>query len=134
MSYYSSTLSFSVHSLSYLSATMGYLLGCLRGRERERPAAFISLGLLAVAVGPAIKKYLPKIMEVIKASLPTKVCFQGLITLLFSICTFVFCSYVLFCCVYNNFVVSESRDTNILITLVRSQGVVEDECLPSPSN
>lgn len=79
---YSSTISFSVHSLSYLSATMGYLLGCLRGRERERPAAFISLGLLAVAVGPAIKKYLPKIMEVIKASLPTKVCFQDLITLL----------------------------------------------------
>lgn len=61
---------------------MGYLLSCLRGRERERPAAFISLGLLAVAVGPAIKKYLPKIMEVIKASLPTKVCFQGIITLL----------------------------------------------------
>lgn len=57
---------------------MGYLLGCLRGRERERPAAFISLGLLAVAVGPAIKKYLPKIMDVIKASLPTKVCFVAL--------------------------------------------------------
>uniref|UniRef100_A0A0P4VNQ8 Serine/threonine-protein kinase TOR n=2 Tax=Scylla TaxID=6760 RepID=A0A0P4VNQ8_SCYOL len=59
-------------SQTYLSATMGYLLTCLRGRERERPAAFISLGLLAVAVGPAIKKYLPKIMDVIKASLPTK--------------------------------------------------------------
>ncbi|XP_027228160.1 serine/threonine-protein kinase mTOR isoform X1 [Penaeus vannamei] len=59
-------------SQSYLSGTMTYLLGCLRGRDKERPTAFITLGLLAVAVGPAIKKYLPKIMEVIKASLPTK--------------------------------------------------------------
>lgn len=69
-------LSFSFFSLlcvSYLSGTMTYLLGCLRGRDKERPTAFITLGLLAVAVGPAIKKYLPKIMEVIKASLPTKV-------------------------------------------------------------
>ncbi|KAG7166823.1 Serine/threonine-protein kinase mTOR-like [Homarus americanus] len=59
-------------SQNYLSGTMTYLLGCLRGRDKERPAAFVTLGLLAVAVGPAIKKYLPKIMEVIKASLPTK--------------------------------------------------------------
>ncbi|XP_071544223.1 serine/threonine-protein kinase mTOR [Panulirus ornatus] len=59
-------------SHSYLSATMSYLLGCLRGRDKERPTAFVTLGLLAVAVGPSIKKYLPKIMEVVKASLPTK--------------------------------------------------------------
>ncbi|KAK8751728.1 hypothetical protein OTU49_009992 [Cherax quadricarinatus] len=59
-------------SRSYLSATMSYLLGCLRGRDKERPTAFVTLGLLAVAVGSSIKKYLPKIMEVIKASLPTK--------------------------------------------------------------
>lgn len=65
--------SLSLFGISYLSGTMTYLLGCLRGRDKERPTAFITLGLLAVAVGPAIKKYLPKIMEVIKASLPTKV-------------------------------------------------------------
>nr|XP_053626936.1 serine/threonine-protein kinase mTOR-like [Cherax quadricarinatus] len=58
---------------NYLSGkTMSYLLGCLRGRDKERPTAFVTLGLLAVAVGSSIKKYLPKIMEVIKASLPTK--------------------------------------------------------------
>lgn len=93
---------------------MGYLLGCLRGRERERPAAFISLGLLAVAVGPAIKKYLPKIMEVIKASLPTKVCVPDLITqLLPFIFSFLLC---FLCCGYYTCVVPGSHDTNILIT------------------
>ena len=54
---------------------MTHLLTCLRGRDKERPTAFVTLGLIAVAIGPGIKKqkYLPKIMEVIKASLPTKV-------------------------------------------------------------
>lgn len=103
--------SLSAHALSYLSATMGYLLGYLRGRERERPAAFISLGLLAVAVGPSIKKYLPKIMEVIKASLPTKVCVPDPIT---SLLPFLF---VFFCYGYYVCVAPGSHDTDIAITL-----------------
>ncbi|XP_064091213.1 serine/threonine-protein kinase mTOR-like [Macrobrachium nipponense] len=61
-------------SQSHLPDTMTYLLTCLRGRDKERPTAFVTLGLICVAVGPGIKKqkYLPKIMEVVKASLPTK--------------------------------------------------------------
>uniref|UniRef100_T1ISC3 Serine/threonine-protein kinase TOR n=1 Tax=Strigamia maritima TaxID=126957 RepID=T1ISC3_STRMM len=55
----------------YLNDTMSYLLGCLR-RERERFNAFTAVGLLAVAVGSDVKPYLPKIMEIIKASLPSK--------------------------------------------------------------
>lgn len=55
-----------------LGETMLYLLGCLK-RDRERCAAFIAIGLLAVAVGDEIKPHLPKIMEVVKAALPTNV-------------------------------------------------------------
>lgn len=49
---------------------MDYLLGCLR-RERERSLAFLSIGLLAVAVGEPLLPYLAKVMEVIRASLPS---------------------------------------------------------------
>lgn len=56
---------------SYLSETMAYLLGSLR-RERERYNVFNAIGLLAVAVKLDIKPYIPKIMEVIRASLPSK--------------------------------------------------------------
>ncbi|RWS29930.1 hypothetical protein B4U80_02742 [Leptotrombidium deliense] len=48
-----------------------HLLNCLK-RERERSQAFISIGLLAIAVGEEIKPFLPKIMEVIKSSLPSR--------------------------------------------------------------
>lgn len=54
----------------YLADTMDYLLGCLR-RERERSWAFLSIGLLAVAVGEHLLPYLPKVMEVIRVSLPS---------------------------------------------------------------
>ncbi len=50
---------------------MTYLLGSLR-RERERYNVFNAIGLLAVAVKQNIKSYIPKIMEVIRASLPAK--------------------------------------------------------------
>ncbi|KAL7287805.1 hypothetical protein TKK_0018180 [Trichogramma kaykai] len=49
-----------------------YLLMNLRGREKDRTVAFATIGLIAVAVGEDIKPYLPKIMEVIKMSLPSK--------------------------------------------------------------
>ncbi|KAK0179190.1 hypothetical protein PV327_008004 [Microctonus hyperodae] len=56
----------------YLRETLSYLLLTLRGREKDRYAAFMTIGLIAVAVGDAIKPYLPRIMEVIKSSLPSK--------------------------------------------------------------
>lgn len=50
-----------------------YLLASLRSREKDRSAAFTTIGLLAVAVEDDIKPYITKIMEVIRTSLPTKV-------------------------------------------------------------
>jgi FKBP12-rapamycin complex-associated protein len=44
----------------------------LRGKEKDRNIAFITLGFIAVAVEKDIEKYIPKIMEVIKSSLPQK--------------------------------------------------------------
>ncbi|XP_043266889.1 serine/threonine-protein kinase mTOR isoform X2 [Venturia canescens] len=52
--------------------TLTYLLVTLKGREKDRYAAFMTIGLIAVAVEDSIKPYLPKIMEVIKSSLPSK--------------------------------------------------------------
>lgn len=56
---------------SYLNEAMSYLLGCLR-RDRERYSAFTAIGLLSVAVGPEIKLHIPRIMDVIRNSLPSK--------------------------------------------------------------
>ena len=56
---------------SYLPDTMLYLLSCLK-RDRERSAAFQAIGLLAVSVQQDINPHLPRIMEVIRASLPSK--------------------------------------------------------------
>ncbi|GIX92209.1 hypothetical protein CEXT_19071 [Caerostris extrusa] len=50
---------------------MTYLLNCLK-RDRERYNTFNAVGLLAVAVKLEIKPYIPKIMEVIRSSLPPK--------------------------------------------------------------
>ncbi|XP_054269929.1 serine/threonine-protein kinase mTOR-like [Macrosteles quadrilineatus] len=57
---------------THLNPTMVYLLATLRGRDRDRATAFTTIGLIAVAVEKNIKPYLPKIMEIIRASLPTK--------------------------------------------------------------
>jgi hypothetical protein len=54
---------------------MQYLLLSLRGREKDRSTAFTTIGLIAVAVEDDIKPYLPRIMEVIRVSLPAKVRF-----------------------------------------------------------
>jgi FKBP12-rapamycin complex-associated protein len=55
-----------------LRECLNYLLLSLRGREKDRAAAFTTIGLIAVAVDEDIKPYLPKIMDVIKSSLPSK--------------------------------------------------------------
>lgn len=52
---------------------MVYLLSTLRGKDRDRASAFVTIGLIAVAVEENIKQYLPKIMEFIRVSLPAKV-------------------------------------------------------------
>jgi len=58
---------------SYLEDTMAYLLSALKAREKSSgSAAFLAIGLLAQAVGPTIKKHLPKISEAVRISLPVK--------------------------------------------------------------
>lgn len=56
----------------YLSATMNYLLSCIRSREKERNMAFITVGLLAAAIEDDIQNYIPKTMDVIKQALPVR--------------------------------------------------------------
>ncbi|KMQ92782.1 serine threonine-protein kinase mtor [Lasius niger] len=56
----------------HLKESLAYLLLILRSREKDRYAAFTSIGFIAVAVEDAINPYLPKIMEVIKSLLPSK--------------------------------------------------------------
>ena len=63
---------------------MAYLLNALKAREKSSgSAAFLAIGLLAQAVGPGIKRHLPRISEAIRMSLPIKdaaaksVCLSG---------------------------------------------------------
>lgn len=56
----------------FLPITMNFLLLTLKGREKERAHAFITTGLIAVAVGDKIKPYVSKIMEVVKLALPNR--------------------------------------------------------------
>uniref|UniRef100_A0A8D9ABA5 Serine/threonine-protein kinase TOR n=1 Tax=Cacopsylla melanoneura TaxID=428564 RepID=A0A8D9ABA5_9HEMI len=59
---------------SYLNPSMIHLLTItsLRGRDKDRPTAFTTIGLIAVAVGDSILPFLPKIFDLIKTSLPSK--------------------------------------------------------------
>lgn len=57
---------------NYLAITMSYLQQTLRSREKERFQAFITTGLIAVAIEDDINPYIPKIMEVIRSALPNK--------------------------------------------------------------
>lgn len=61
----------SVYVQFYLQDTMSHLLRCLQ-QNRERHQAFLAIGLIAMAVKDDIKPYLPKILEMIKLSLPNK--------------------------------------------------------------
>lgn len=65
----------------HLNISMQYLLLSLRGREKDRSTAFTTIGLIALAVEDDIKPYLPRIMEVIRVSLPAKVRSDAIITL-----------------------------------------------------
>lgn len=74
----SSTL---IPSSTPLSVTMNYLLQSLRSKERSD--AFITIGLLSIALDGNMKSYLPKILEFVRAALPSKVIKKILIILLF---------------------------------------------------
>lgn len=58
----------------HLRTIVEYLLYTLKNREKDRSIAFVTLGFIAVAVEKSIQqdKYIEKIMEVIRASLPQK--------------------------------------------------------------
>lgn len=58
----------------HLSNTINYLLNTLRGKEKDRNQAFVTLGYIAVAVNrnDEIEAYLPGIFEIIRAALPSK--------------------------------------------------------------
>lgn len=57
---------------NHLNSTIMYLLATLRGKEKDRNTAFVTLGYIAVAVEDEIEPYLPRIFEIIKATLPSK--------------------------------------------------------------
>lgn len=56
----------------HLNNTITYLLLTLRGKEKDRNQAFVTLGYMAVAIEDEIEPYLPSIIEIIKATLPSK--------------------------------------------------------------
>lgn len=57
--------------LRYLEETVHFLLPTLRS-QREKGTAFQAIGLLAISVRDHIKKYMPRIMEIVRISLPPK--------------------------------------------------------------
>lgn len=57
---------------NHLKSTIVYLLATLKGKEKDRNMAFVTLGFIAVAVDTDINVYLPGILEVIKSALPAK--------------------------------------------------------------
>lgn len=58
--------------LNHLSSTINYLLNTLRGKEKDRNNAFVTLGYIAVAVEDDIEPYLSRIFEIVKSTLPAK--------------------------------------------------------------
>lgn len=56
----------------HLNTTINYLLNTLRGKEKDRNLAFVTLGYIAVAVKDEIEPYLQTSFEIIRAALPSK--------------------------------------------------------------
>lgn len=56
----------------YLKACINHLLSILKGKEKDRNIAYITLGYIAVAVEQDIDRHLKTIMAAIKLSLPSK--------------------------------------------------------------
>ena len=56
----------------HLEDTLAYTYRCLQGRERDRYNALVAIGLLAVAAGREITRFLPSILATLKQCLPQK--------------------------------------------------------------
>lgn len=57
---------------AHLSAVMVYLLTTVRSRERDRSAAFLTIGFISICIKNKIKPYLQKIMEVVRHTLQSR--------------------------------------------------------------
>lgn len=55
---------------TYLGEVVSYLLNMIRYKEKNSNMAFVTIGFIAVAVEKEIDKFLPRIMDVLKAALP----------------------------------------------------------------
>ncbi|KAL8588022.1 hypothetical protein ACOMHN_026139 [Nucella lapillus] len=60
-----------VFSRAYLSETINFLLASLK-RDRDRTQAFQAIGYLAISIQEEIFRHLPRVMEIIRTSLPPK--------------------------------------------------------------
>ena len=49
---------------------MSFLLGVAKSRDKS--AAFVAIGLTVQAIGPGIRRHMPKIMEAVRSALPVK--------------------------------------------------------------
>lgn len=56
----------------YLETCVAHLMSILRGKEKDRTVAYITIGYIAVAVESDIEKHLKNIMASIKQALPAK--------------------------------------------------------------
>lgn len=54
----------------HLSPVMNHIFNILKSREKERAKAFVTIGLIAIAVEDHIENYIEKIMEIIRMYLP----------------------------------------------------------------
>lgn len=55
---------------NYLADVIIYLLTTIKQKEKNSNMAFVTIGFVAVAVDKEIEKYLPRIMEILKTTLP----------------------------------------------------------------
>nr|CAH7722994.1 unnamed protein product [Callosobruchus chinensis] len=53
----------------HLAGAMNYLFTILRGKEKDRHMAFVTIGLIAVAVEEDVEPYVDRIMELVKMAL-----------------------------------------------------------------
>ncbi|XP_030025999.2 serine/threonine-protein kinase mTOR [Manduca sexta] len=61
-----------VFAKRHLKSTINHLITFLRSREKEKAMAFTTLGLICVTAEANIEQYLPRIIEIIKITLPLK--------------------------------------------------------------
>lgn len=61
-----------IFSKKYLNLSINYLLMTLKGKEKDRNIAYITIGYIAVAVEKDIDRHLKNIMDAIKIALPSK--------------------------------------------------------------